>query len=357
MKLPADVQSSWYPALTRSNIVVLTGAGASVPLGMPAMDGFYEHLSNDHRQWASQFLKSHPDAGNDLEFLLGRLAWFERMAEERQRDKLVEGCIPPTPITELASRARELKSVIFRSILRVYGELQPEVRPKAKELYFDLYNELCKEAGTYPEVLPIFTTNYDLTFEALRDADSQFEICNGMSIQGEYKVWSPETYQKESFRFAIFRLHGCSHWVRRKPEGDIVFQAAPDLDDPTYKEPCVLYPVPGKDSRIGEEPFKTAYDHLSGCLRNAKFVIIIGYSGRDEAVQSRLQESLYADPQKKFLLITKNESIPEPFRWLNRPTGSFSPPSGGISVHLSGGIEMNTKAILDAVRGKSPTAP
>lgn len=358
MNLAADVQSPWYAALTRSRIVVLTGAGASVPLGMPAMDGFFDYLSTNGKEEAAQFLGNYSGAVKDLETLLGRLEWFHRMRVESKEDNLVKHCINEVHLPVIESRAMILKKEVLRTILQIYGELSPQNCSKALELYLGLYSGLRKEAQNHPEVLPIFTTNYDLTFEGIRDSDSEFQICTGMSQRGDYRIWNPQAYRRDTFQYSIFRLHGCSHWVRRKRDDTIVFQAAPDLDDPAYKEPCLLYPEPGKDSRISEDPFRIAYYHFTECLRNAKFVVIIGYSGRDESIQSCLQESLFADSEKKLILVTKSDRIPEPFIGLVRQPSPYSPQSalpgtsGNTIVHLSGGIEKNTERILAAVRNK-----
>ncbi len=76
-----------YKALLRSEILVLTGAGASVPLDMPAMDGFYQRLRPDMREWAEVIFNSFEEQNNDLEYLLGRIAYYEHLREDSQRDE------------------------------------------------------------------------------------------------------------------------------------------------------------------------------------------------------------------------------------------------------------------------------
>lgn len=345
MDANSHAHSGWYRSLSYTQLVVITGAGASVPLGMPAMTGFYELLDPANRSWALRILKSFKEAGNDLEFLLGRIAFYEQLRNEVARDAVLKERITEGNLGELVQQVVPLREKIFDTIIRFYGRLSPQAAQKAVELYKDLYLQLLEAAGNSPLVLPIFTTNYDLTFEAIRDSLSDRKLCNGLEPRGEYSVWAPEVYKKQfDYSFAVFRLHGCSHWFQDKSSGEIVFQPLPDRRDPENKEPRVLYPVPGKDERIDEDPFRTAYEHLRVCLAAAKTVVILGYSGRDLTVQRCLSDALIADPQKKFVVVTASSQL--------RPELAAVIPKQNIIAHIGGGIEGHTTEIWKAATGR-----
>jgi len=275
---------------------------------------------------------------------LTRLDWFLDLREQYKKDRQFSQFVNDTRLNQVSDEASTLKEDIFRTIIRIYGELSSEAENKAVEMYRELFFVLLTEASNDPRVLPIFTTNYDLTFEVLRDGAPDFKICNGLTWKGEYRVWDPLTYENGDYSFAIFRLHGCSHWVRRVDVGDIVFQPAPDRDDLTAREPTILYPGPGKSVDIHRDPFQTAYKYLAMCLKNANTVLIIGYSGRDEAIQARLREALAVDPGKRFIVVTKHDELP------NYLAAIFSDTSVRIT-HLRGGIERSVGRIVDVFQG------
>jgi len=79
--------------------------------------------------------------------------------------------------------------------------------------------------------------------------------------------------------------------MRLRSDGTISFQAYPDTKDSDFREPCLLYPIPGKEDRIFDQPFRAAYRHLELCLLEAKTIVIIGYSGRDPVIRAYLKEA------------------------------------------------------------------
>lgn len=333
-----DIRSPWFKALHQSKIVVLTGAGASVPLGMPAMRGFFATLDARWRSEAQRFVGWSSESKDDLEFLLGRLDWWRKLRQENNRDTTFRSAVNPQKLKENVELAEGLREVIYRSVIDTYGELSPDARAKARSIYRDFFFELQQMALNHPKVLPVFTTNYDLTFEAISKEDPKFRMCNGLDNSGYYSEWNPDVYKRGEYEFAVFRLHGCSHWVRRLADGKILFQPIPDRDNLLLREPCILYPEPGKDSQVSSEPFSIAYENLRLCLRAATLIIIIGYSGRDEAIQEALRGALYADPDKKFILVTMGRADSKPLESILD--------GGKILAHFDEGIEGCTDDIM-----------
>ncbi len=303
------------------------------------MDGFFANLPPDVQAGVQEFLRSFPKQGNDLEFLLTKLARYQQLEDETQLDHSLLECINQTRLREKLKIASSIKEEVFRTIIRIYGELSAEATRKAIEIYRNLFFGLLERTSNRPKVLAIFTTNYDLTFETLRDEIPEFRVCNGISLRGGYGVWDPITYEEGQYEFAVFRLHGCSHWVRRKSDERIVFSPTPDRDNLASREPCILYPEPGKDERVDTPPFATAYRHFKLCLEAAKCVVIIGYSGRDLVVQQHIRDSLMADRNKRFVVVT-NTTVPSAL--------AQAIPESNRRV-LLGGIESNASNVVNAV--------
>jgi hypothetical protein len=353
MTLSAEIVSAWYNALPYSKIIVITGAGASVPLGMPAMDGFYKQLDPGWQNWISPIFESFgSDKKNDLEELLERLTEYEQLKILATHDgKVRNTVINLGAANDLVDQSRQFREHIFDRIVATCGRITGQPKQKAVGIYRQLYLDLLDATGNSPKVLPVFTTNYDLTFEAIRELVPDFTLCNGLQSMGEDRVWSSTTYRKqELYNFAVFRLHGCSHWFRFKSDGteQIIYQALPDRRDIENKGPCILYPLPGKDDRTHEEPFQTGYEELRRCLMSdfCKTIVIIGYSGRDEIVQGYLRDASVKDPEKRFIVVTKRDQFPEGL--------AKAIPKLNRLAHLRGGIEYCKERVIQALQGTLP---
>lgn len=346
--------SDLNPTICSSSIVVLTGAGASVPFGMPAMANFCSCCDSEKAGILQQICRPFlPDNSVDLEFVLGKLEFYEN---EITRDLLNDGFLTryfgsstQHIATEMGKFCRNLRGYLYEKIIETYGLLSEEQQTIARNLYLDLFMELAARNRT---VLPVFTTNYDLMFESLTDSNSQFRMINGMRPTAQGYRWDPTTYSESLADLAVFRLHGCSHWFQRKRDKAIWFQALPDLKDPSNKGPQIIYPEPGKDARLVDEPFVTAYRYFRHCLKSADLIIIIGYSGRDEVIQEALRESMAdekpwhdASVKKRFIVITRSEELP--------PHIDRILPKKRV-IHLRAGIEHNAGRLSAFVTGEIP---
>lgn len=326
-----------YLSLQQSKVVLLTGAGASAPFGMPTMDKFAELIDPNWHDMAMQIISRHPRHENDLEFLLGRLSLYETIQSEHASDTNLRNWISFLGY-EACQKAPALKQHIFGRIVRRYGKLSTENRKKAASIYQELLQGLLSVTANDPPTLPIFTTNYDLVFEAVRDANPFLSFCNGLKTTQEESMWRPEHYSQSDYQFAIFRVHGCSHWMKDKRTDEIFFQAIPDTEGTEFREPCVLYPLPGKENRLDEEPFRTPYRLLDVCLKTAQTIILIGYSGRDPRIQASLLEALGLDPSKLLIVVTGSDQLRPELQVLKTRTNQFE--------HLGKGIETNVEEIL-----------
>jgi len=324
---------------------VLTGAGASVPLGMPAMDGFERILSENQRQLLKQIRPPNTTtAWNDLEELLERLTFYEDIDVRHRRDPNLQIWIRFISGRDTGNIARQLKNGIFQGIIERLGLLDEQAAEIAESLYKPLFLDLLGSATNDSAALPIFTTNYDLTFEAIRDRSLDFTICNGIRGMGESFRWSQKAYEEtRDYKFAIFRLHGCSHWMKQRSTGRIFFQPLPDTRNPETREPCVLYPLPFKETRIYEQPFRCAYFHFEQALVSAQTIVIIGYSGRDPAIQFRILEALEHDRTKRIAVVTGNDEVRPEFDEIKTQCAEFK--------HFVGGIEKTGDKLTNWVGG------
>jgi hypothetical protein len=341
----ATLVSSSFGALKKSKALVLTGAGASVPLGMPAMDGLFNLIDTQHHPLAKDIISATSQGTNDLEFLLGKLTFYETVLQQVSQDRVFHTWAKlDHNRRNLGAQAQELKEHIFERIVRRYGRLSMAGVEVATKIFLPLFLRLLSAAETSPPVLPIFTTNYDLTFEAISLKEPDFRICNGMQPEGMSFHWDPTGYRNRDYSFAIFRMHGCSHWMKEQGTGRIFYQESPDRRGRTYHEPCLLYPVPGKENQIFDEPFRTAYWYFEQALAAASRIIIIGYSGRDPVIQAYLREALQRDSSKRLFIVTKKEPL--------RPELAEIAKLSEFSTPIYGGVERVAKSISVSEQGE-----
>jgi 2-hydroxy-3-keto-5-methylthiopentenyl-1-phosphate phosphatase len=103
--------------------------------------------------------------------------------------------------------------------------------------------------------------------------------------------------------------------------------------------------LPGKETRLDEEPFRTGYLQLESVLTSAKLIVIVGYSGRDPFIQVALRDALKRDREKHVICVTGNKELKaEGLASLKGLASSFD--------HFGGGIQSNVNQVLAAANGQ-----
>lgn len=302
-------------AVGQAPIVVLTGAGASASFGMPTMKEFFFKLTGEARTVAEKIFQDFPDKNNDLEFLLDQLNKYGDVMRELKLRQTGYFCHTVyggnnASLSGGLSRMQvfeRVRKAALDAIVENYGRLSVGQSKKAKENYLPLIKtllELCsgEESGAR---LPIFTVNYDLSFEALGASPESEEFCTGVILEGADSVWKAEAYRTRQYKLPIFRLHGCSHWYRDPNNSQRIVYSP--IAERVAREPVLLYPEAGKDERIDQEPFSTAYSYLRILLESAKVLVVVGYSCRDFAIQRAIQGALIQNPNLSIALVDKKD--------------------------------------------------
>ncbi len=208
------------------------------------------------------------------------------------------------------------------------------------DLYLPFLNTLFKINNG---ILPIFTTNYDLLIEDIYSATNKTNDLvtgaenvnsSGFSFKVQYKpnmkletfqpqypvkLVSHRPYLKTSNKeIALFRFHGCTNWfVDTKSENIIQFDPKEDIE---YILPACwfsngslvsanIFPATVKDAYTLSPPFDIGYDYFSQVVINAKVLIIIGYSGRDETLKEILLWGAKKNEHIEFIIVGKGNKI------------------------------------------------
>jgi hypothetical protein len=281
-------------------LILITGAGASVPLDMPTTTGFLDVLSGHPSIDQDDLRQAITAAGNivaptqtqlvDVESLLDYLASFSNGAPALLAENHIH--LNEDQRKEISRRAKRfdlLRDQILATIVDTYGAVDPD---KAVQLLHPLTYGLSKCYGI--QTLPVFTLNYDLAFETYaHQLQPKVEIVDGFDRAPSTLIrdWSKDVISASvakplapgaELRILLFKLHGSANWGRHSPSRKL-HQMGLVGRDPGHYETVVYYPSLNQKPTY-QEPFQTAFDYFLECVKRAETILIIGTSFRDKSV-------------------------------------------------------------------------
>ena len=304
-------------------ILVFAGAGASYSVDCkqyPTTVEFFRRLPEEitNNPWfaaASQFLDSRENGEPvDIEKLLGVLSDMKDYCEAsidtnefpgwmlwpghdrlkkispKSRSNLDSGHhrILVDTLREDKSLIEGLRDEINALVYRLYAE---EPRPKKLETWAGLLSVLLESH----QVVQVFTTNYDLVLESvISEGGLDNRIATGRD-RGRFRTrldlayWDPDnkSLSGEKKVGLLTKLHGSVDWQRGN-NSEIIM--GPPRFSEVHDNHIILYP--GHKGEPIDEPFITFHRHLRSVAQAADAAIFIGYSFRDEHINSILSNFL-----------------------------------------------------------------
>jgi len=305
------LQAELSPAITSSEVMLFAGAGASVPLGMPTTRAFLNEL---RRQVEATRLRVVYDAaldqlGNDadIERLLDILAqWRSYPLSSPPRLATGSPVAPsqPPPTAGTQAEVVDLYEAALRLITTRYSDVDAD---RARFLYGWLLIWL-KGFCTNWSPLPIFTTNYDWTFERMVERLKRriTSLVDGFVANPAGSLWNPAAFHRlkgaRHWQIVLFKLHGSTAWYRQ-PSGQIAKITHAERYSGQLKN-VIVYPTEAKTELVREEPFLTAYSYLTACLSmGTRLCVVIGYSFRDPEISEAFRIGLAENPQLRIIVL------------------------------------------------------
>lgn len=302
----------------REKLVIIIGAGASVPMGIPAMKGFTkefekhcdEILSKDEAKWfikyILRYLKKAANLGRfwDLEELLLRVRElknaensaitklyrkFSFRGNSKSKDKFDQ------KITSMAQEYSELE----RELLKFIREkcIRPDIK-KGVEIYSNLF-KLSKNFD-----LEIFTTNYDPIIENVCD-NINIPYADGFMPEGNtgYFSWNPESLYTQNLN--LFKLHGSITWYKDSSGKIIKFPI--DISKMGDVQSVIIYPTEYKE--LFKPPFNRLYFEFTKSIFKSTNCLAIGHSFRDDYMRELLLEKIRQEKYKLTIIDPYAKSI------------------------------------------------
>ncbi len=321
--------------LNASRVLFVLGAGASAHLGMPTTIALREKLCDAtpegqvaaelHQSAAYRFRVSKADINIEdfLEHLyeLQLLMWLARRSSV---PKLLPNLTSNSPV--LASADATLKRVQRR----VYQLLHDTCGDCSGSKVDALWRSILAPLESRQPVIPIFTLNYDWSFEKLAiEKMNRYQLVDGFELLGG--TWDADRFAKilptpGKTNLALFKLHGSTNWLPGGPVksmGHFPQESESDGEDglpPHYFE--MVYPGHAHEAWFGKEswqrlndssgmfgswnerePYKTLHAYFHEVARRAQLIVVIGYAFHDDRVNVEIVEAVNANERTRVLVV------------------------------------------------------
>ena len=298
----------------------------------------------------------------------------------------------PTLLPDLTANSPILGSVagtLTRVQQRVYQLLHETCGDASGKKVNMLWNPILEAVSSHQPVVPIFTLNYDWSFEKLAIEEmKRYQLVDGFELLGG--TWDASRFANvvpasHKTNIVLFKLHGSTNWL---PGGPVKSMGSfpPDLESDDGMPPHqfeMVYPGHAHEKWFGKEawgplsgpngmfgswderePYQTLYAQLHQIFRRAQLIVVIGYAFHDQRVNREIVEAVKANDGRMVLVVdpgieryvkqSNSTHWDPPFEWMklsepNCPWSRF--------IWLQGcfGDKSATTAIVDAIRSAVST--
>ncbi len=310
-------------SITRAPILLLTGAGASVPLGRYTTLEFWRQFQaklyklppgtpEQARQLALQLAVWGAPAETDIEKVLSHLQRNATDANRLRTDSFFMQMVLnnyPDSLAQYEGANERIRDMVQDEVIAHYSTVDAD---EAATLYKPLIVDFKSWFQTIPHIggtIPFFTLNYDRAVEA---AASGLDVrcVDGLGDQrgATERRWSRARFERyeEGNREAtvvLVKLHGSVRWGWQGDiGGDIVELSAGVGRDPGHLKHVVLYPTE-LPKPLYVEPFRTGYRIFRECLNHAYVLFVIGCSLRDQEIRTSISDAMDDNTQLHVVLL------------------------------------------------------
>lgn len=278
------------------DVVFLFGAGISIPIGIPAMEGIYKSymdkktsgISASDKKTCELFTKKmgiKPDleefllaANTILEFKESGLNHFvENSLSKRTSQKKIKDY--NEKLNNNLKAVQDVKRGILEFLSKVCFQFD---RKKAEKINSGFVKTLSKTGYS------VYSTNYDFAFEHVA-IENNIKILDNFVTKGQRSLWNEKINFDGDDGFKLIKLHGSVTWYKDS-EGLIEKIPSNTNINPDGAEVEKIVIVPTKFKDIYSQNFFALYSHFLSSLALSKVIVIAGHSLRDDYLRAAIIE-------------------------------------------------------------------
>lgn len=277
-------------------VICLFGAGVSVSIGVPAMQGMVSDFLVRSKSGISKqdkatcnFFMNDLGVPKDLEeFLLTANAIAEYPST--RTNVLVERSISSRKVTnnildyrkrldEYRRDAAHLRESILDFMARTCFQFD---REKASSLFTPLVTSLARLG------YPVYTTNYDFALEDVAQR-AGIALHDNFVVDGLRSLWNPEIAFDRGDGLTLIKLHGSVTWYSGRDGIIEKIHAYTDIN-PIGHDVSRLVIAPTRFKDIYAQHFFALYSHFLSALADARVLVVAGHSLRDDYLRAAIIE-------------------------------------------------------------------
>lgn len=340
---------------SEGQVVFLFGAGISIPVGVPAMQGMFTGFLDKSKSGITpadkricSFLVDDLGVAKDLEeFLLAAnsITDYSVSALHKLVERSVSSRGDSKAIREFRQRLNKhaadvagVKERILSYMARTCFQFD---RDKAVSLFTPAVSAISNRA------YPVYTTNYDFALEYVAE-QAGITLHDNFLLKGQRYLWNPSIDFPLGDGLTIVKLHGSVTWYS---DGDGAIEKLYHHTDINTVGRNVgrLVIAPTRFKDIYEQHFFALYSHFLAAIADARVLVIAGHSLRDDYLRAAIVERCR---KGDFNLVVISPSFPELLAKELRPERVGK---AGLVTHIPARFEDFADDLAAIVRDATPS--
>jgi hypothetical protein len=302
------------PLDSSKEVLMFLGAGASVPAGIPGVEQMVDRLLTH---------LSHENDREYLQILTELVQLLRHWVNTNSEDKMVDIELILEVVERLENRS-DVLPLFYENKKDIVEKIRQVGLSSKKGLLSDILKRFIKsETGKvdilvdylngllllmrHHKPLNIFSTNYDVCIERF------CSLSNRKYFDGFEEDWNPSRFrsQDQTKDIMLYKLHGSVTWSRNEKgkctRNEIAVTNTDDqqINIVTGEEEVPLILYPGKKLEYSEPVFDL-FIELKSQINIVRYVIVVGYSFRDDHIRRLFQYAARLNPHLTILLISPN---------------------------------------------------
>lgn len=262
-------------------ILVFAGAGTSVELGVPAMEGLARGFSEHCRQWSVQ-----PE-------LVGRV--LEQQMDVEHLIEVLDGLCGARPSLEVVGEESEILGAADETRAEVEWYVQHSAERVAASDAALMWGSALR--ATHLHEVTFVTTNYDRAIEVAANAVG-IRIDDGFGPFGESETARWAGFSAGSGHTEVIKLHGSTDWYAMGDTGEPVKLRHPVAlygrselrlpEGPALRSALVL---PSREKMLTNAPFPRLLQRFLNGVDECELAVFIGSSLRDSHIEEAVRST------------------------------------------------------------------